>query len=529
MKKSKMTKKALIISVSSIFVCVLMLIGSTFAWFTDTVAGGQNSIKAGNLDIALYHTDGTGVKEVVTADTKLFEVALWEPGAMAYETFEIANEGELSLKYKFAMELGDFNTITDNGKSLKDVLKVAIVDGSFGGTRAEALTLNFDKTLIDLKKEENLDSKGSKNTFTVVIYWEPSEADNDYNLNGTKTSSDGLPLSIELGISLIATQNTFEKDSFGNDYDDTTVYKEVTDFDSLNRNLYYANEGEGVRLTNDIVSNYGIPQSQNGNTVIDLNGHTLKVAVNTTTVIDTGKTMTIKNGNLELQHRSLASATMTVNGTLNLENVQYTSEGGAGIYPNGKDSKVNILNSNIETEGIAISTNANTTDNYYPTINVIGSTISGRQGRAGTAILVNVPCTLNIDQSNINGYFHGVVVRGGTATIKDSTITNSIDSDTYNRWEHYFDEKNWESGNVVNPAALTIGNKGTTAYQYPSNVTLINTKVLSKALGDAPGLFPTVYIIGNEGAGLGATLNYDEASDIGEVIRGNEFVTVNTR
>lgn len=527
MKKSKMTKKALIISVSSMFVCILMLIGSTFAWFTDTVEGGQNSIKAGNLDIALYHTNGKATKEIVNAETKLFEVALWEPGAMAYETFEIANEGELSLKYKFAMELGDFNTISDSGKSLKDVLKVAVVDGSFGGTRADALSLNFDKTLADFKKEETLDTKGTKNTFSVVIYWEPTEADNDYNLSGTRTSSDGNPLSIELGISLIATQNTFEKDSFGNDYDDTTVYKEVTDFDSLNRSIYYAKEGEGVRLANDITFNYGIPQSQNGKTIIDLNGHTLKVAVDTSTVIDAGKSLTIKNGNLELQNRSISSATLSVNGTLNLEGVDYTVQNGAGIFPAGKNALVNIVNSTIETNGIAIMTNANSEENHYPTINVIGSTINGTNDGAGTSIMVNVPCTLNIEKSNINGYMHGLVVRGGTATVKNSIITNSTDADTYTNFAHYFDNRNWGTGNAVNLAALTIGNKDPNNYQYPSNVTLINTKVLSKGLNGATELLPTVYMIGNESAGLGATINYDEASSVGEIVRGNEFVTVN--
>lgn len=69
--KSKNTKRALLASVLSLILCVTMLIGSTFAWFTDSVTSGKNKIVAGNLDVELYAKSGEDYTPV-TADTNLF-------------------------------------------------------------------------------------------------------------------------------------------------------------------------------------------------------------------------------------------------------------------------------------------------------------------------------------------------------------------------------------------------------------------------------------------------------------------------
>ena len=57
-----------------------MLIGSTFAWFTDSVISGKNRIVAGNLDVELnWSTDGK-TWERVDENTDMFKDTLWEPG-----------------------------------------------------------------------------------------------------------------------------------------------------------------------------------------------------------------------------------------------------------------------------------------------------------------------------------------------------------------------------------------------------------------------------------------------------------------
>ena len=80
MIQTKNTKRALLISILSVLVCCAMLVGTTFAWFTDSVSSANNKIASGNLDVELYQVKG-GVETLVTEGTNLFsENALWEPG-----------------------------------------------------------------------------------------------------------------------------------------------------------------------------------------------------------------------------------------------------------------------------------------------------------------------------------------------------------------------------------------------------------------------------------------------------------------
>ena len=120
MNKTKATKKALLMSMLSILLCVAMLIGSTFAWFTDSVTSGRNKIVAGNLDVELYHTNANiKAAEKVSEKTPLFvkedgEAILWEPGVVAYENFTVKNEGTLALKYELALNVYGKNATTAN-------------------------------------------------------------------------------------------------------------------------------------------------------------------------------------------------------------------------------------------------------------------------------------------------------------------------------------------------------------------------------------------------------------------------------
>lgn len=282
MTKSKHTVRALTVSVLSMILCVAMLIGSTFAWFTDSVTSGQNKIVAGNLDVELYHSNGAATDEKVGADTNLFvnndgSAVQWEPGVMVYENFTVRNVGSLALKYRLTMNVGDFNTV-DGGKSLKDVLKVAILDGAFSGDRTDAEALTFNSTVADFVRSGNLTATGdtSSDTYAVVIYWEPTADDNAYNLSNGKTSSDGSPLFIDLGIDLSATQDTVESDSFDNQYDKYATYpdaKTVSDVTEFTNVIQNAKDGDVIALADDMILtapmtiNKGITIVGNGNTI----------------------------------------------------------------------------------------------------------------------------------------------------------------------------------------------------------------------------------------------------------------------
>ena len=140
MNRKNATRNAFFTSVLSLLLCVSMLVGTTFAWFTDEVVSGMNTIAAGNLDVELK-ANGVDVKP----DTKLFNLVdaqgndtWWEPGMVVYENLQVANVGTLALKYQMTLNFGNENDL--NGHKLSEVLKVAIIDKvADNATRAEVL------------------------------------------------------------------------------------------------------------------------------------------------------------------------------------------------------------------------------------------------------------------------------------------------------------------------------------------------------------------------------------------------------
>lgn len=236
MKRKNTTRNALVSSIISLLLCVSMLVGATFAWFTDEVVSGMNTITAGNLDVELL-ANGTKVENT----TKLFSnVEKWEPGVVAYENLQVVNEGTLALKYQMTLNFGDENNL--NGHKLSEVLKVAVIDKiADNATRQDVLAAakaavaadkglgslsNFLQTGALAAKGKTAEIDGvtvtdKSDEMTVVIFWEPgtAEYDNQFNANNGQKTSDGEPLHIEFGINLQATQQMEEEDSFDETYD----------------------------------------------------------------------------------------------------------------------------------------------------------------------------------------------------------------------------------------------------------------------------------------------------------------------
>ena len=235
MTSSKSTKRALISSTLALLMCVAMLIGTTFAWFTDTASTAVNKIQAGNLDVKLmYSTDMQTWKEA-TDQTKLFDDnALWEPGYTQVVYLKIVNAGKLALKY----EAGFSKNYTSNkGKNVNgdwyrvdNYLKIGTAETTtkfanredvWSAIAATEKTLAKDVMLTDgwitLKAGE------SSKPFAVAIYM-PTSVGNEANASKNRPSSVS-----GLGIEVRATQATVESDSFDNNYDANaaTVLKRV--------------------------------------------------------------------------------------------------------------------------------------------------------------------------------------------------------------------------------------------------------------------------------------------------------------
>ena len=229
------TKKALLMSVLSMALCVAMLVGMTFAWFTDTASTGVNKIQAGNLDVKLMYSTDMQTWEEATEQTKLFDDnALWEPGYTQVVYLKVVNKGNLALKY----EAGFSKNYTSNrGKNVNgdwyrvdNYLKIGTATPTAKYTSREAVwnaiaatekTLAKDVMLTDdwITLEAGKESK----PFAVAIYM-PTSVGNEANASRLRPSSVS-----GLGIEVRATQATVESDSFNNTYDANaaTVLKRV--------------------------------------------------------------------------------------------------------------------------------------------------------------------------------------------------------------------------------------------------------------------------------------------------------------
>lgn len=285
MTRSSITKKALFISTCALLFSMLMMAGSTFAWFTDSVSTGSNKITTGSLKVELLHTNAKVTKEeAVTQSTLLFtdkngEAISWEPGAVAYENFKVKNAGDLALNYRLALDLNNANTIAGTDKSLKDVLKVKVLPRAVTASdvtedslkNAEGFEAVAGDQLNILEKAagkgtQELAMSTSSDTYGVILYWQPNaETDYQYNLaNYTdkdstgksvdKTSDGKDRLSIDLGISLGATQAMEESDSSGNDYDREATYP-AGNASELQTALEKAFDGDTIELTGNIALN----------------------------------------------------------------------------------------------------------------------------------------------------------------------------------------------------------------------------------------------------------------------------------
>ncbi len=222
MTNKTQTKHALLASIMALLLCFTMLLGTTFAWFTDSVTSATNKIVAGNLDVELYHTNGADTNEPVGDTTTLFdEVALWEPGAMVWEKLTVKNNGSLTLKYNLSVNITDISTVGE--KSLADVLKVAVMDKQ--PTRENVVNAATQRLATFNLASDSALTPGDSDEFYVAIYWAPSANDNDYNVAGEQ-------LYAKLGVTLLATQYTAESDSFDHQYDKDATYPEINTVDT---------------------------------------------------------------------------------------------------------------------------------------------------------------------------------------------------------------------------------------------------------------------------------------------------------
>ena len=215
MKSKKAVRSALGMSVLSIALCAAMLIGTTFAWFTDTATTSVNKIQSGTLDIALEMKDNAGKwvsaegktlqflvngKIPAQKDDGTYETILWEPGCTyVLPQLRVRNNGNLALKYKVA---------------------ITGIQGDTGLAKVIEWTYTGETDTFDLSAEHHLAAKTTADApadvFTISAHMQET-AGNEYQNKSIEN----------IAITVVATQDTVEFDSKDNQYDADAIYPVV--------------------------------------------------------------------------------------------------------------------------------------------------------------------------------------------------------------------------------------------------------------------------------------------------------------
>ena len=441
MTSSKSTKRALMTSALAILMCVAMLIGTTFAWFTDTASTGVNKIVSGNLKVDIIgansdsHIEKLNFKNAAGAEG---EALLWEPGCRYLTVgFRIANKGNLALKWK--AEINKDNIVNGkaaptakDGVSLLDVIDFYVVTKAADGAETAVAIEDFVGNL----------TKGAKSDVYYIKGVMKTTAGNDYQ-----------DLTLEgITITVYATQDTVENDSFNNQYDKDAPLDFVPVSTAAELKSVFANAADGkdvnVSLTDDI--DLGADKtlmivdenSDIGDINIQANGHTVKNAVAGARVLqiaksDTARTITITGAKIVSEGAVTRNENRGVqvfsvdNATVNLVNCEIEMKANDYSYPvkiggTSKNTTVNITGCTLTgancIESFGTNCTVNITDcvlnsNYAPNATYCGNGIQDKNGTNNT---------YNIKNTTFNG------TNAQPWQTNSTTVINDLDGNVYN-------------------------------------------------------------------------------------------------
>ena len=383
------TKKALIMSIFSMVLCMAMLMGTTFAWFTDTAGTAVNTVQAGNLKVELQMYDNGNW---VSAEGKTLKFdnsdnIYWEPGSKhELPALRVVNKGNLAVKYRVGI------TGIDGDNELNKVIKWKIAKDKDGSSTAVD-AVEFPEGHLAAVEDG---STVAGEAFTISAHMQ----------DGIDDKYQGKKIT-RIGVTVYATQDAVEADSNGTDYDADATYPgrtiKVKTAAEFSEAVEYAWAGDTVQLTNDIKLDSAVTINSKIIT-IDLNGNPLSSTANNTIKLGNNAKLTIKgdvaSSKITNSYRGSASAT-----TIDLQGAgsALTVIGGT-IESNAKDDLYSIAIGNSKKQAC--------------TVNIAGGTVAAPVGHVKSrAITASKGMILNISGGEIKGGLYGVDVYEGSKTI----------------------------------------------------------------------------------------------------------------
>ena len=500
-------KKALLSSAFALVVSVAMLIGTTFAWFTDTASTGVNKIVSGNLKVDIIgensdsHIEKLNFTKAATTDAEAGAEILWEPGCRYLtEGFRIANKGNLALKWKAQVNKG--TTAANEGNfDLLDVIDFYLVTKAADGTETATA---LDEFTGNLKKTETSGVYYIKGVMQTT-------AGNDYQ---------GLTLD-GITVTVIATQDTVENDSFGDQYDKDAPldFEPVATADELKA---AAADGKNVLLTQDVALTNAVTFDRA--VTIDLNGKTLTTALNSNgyslvtkanaTIINgtykaTGTSRGIgAYGNLKMSHVTVDVAGL-VGVACSADNGQYiiedsTIKGGYALCNFNNNVKINVSDSTLEGKTIGLYHNGS---NFGLDLTVTGTKINaGNNGTDATGVYISGSTSTRDAGGYQKASFTDCTIKGNAAVevkYTDLTLNNCTAIATVDVTNASYVQNN--NGSTTNGFAVVSTDnatnntmpkpEGTITIKGGSYTGLIGLHSLAKIVQDFPGFVDTTYVI----------------------------------
>lgn len=417
MTNKKSMKRALISSLLIMAMCFTMLAGTTYAWFTDSVTSANNIIKSGKLDVEVeYYVPATETAEAhwatLAADTKLFDdAALYEPGYTQVAYIKVKNVGNLALKYKLAATIvSETAGVNMSGEEflLSDYLvfgsKAIEGDEVYASREAALAAIDPAQKLnaLDIDDAGNLLPNKDSGIIALVINM-PTTVGNEANYGVTQPK-------ITLGLTVFATQDTVEIDSFDNQYDAAATYP-VADAAEFTAALSDPTVGSIVLNNNIAVPGVNTIDGQ----VLDGNGNTITVSNTGSDCGLNAKSGTIKNVNIVGAGRGIgtgSSGSYAMDGDLYID----------GVTVNGPTYGINI--------GLGNGKKVVVTDSeiygWNSMANVDASFTNCKFGKGNTNYAVFAIYTYAISFTNCEfgaGYaFYGRASSGGTITLNNCTV-----------------------------------------------------------------------------------------------------------
>lgn len=492
MTKQKTTKKTLLTSVLSLVLCVAMLVGTTFAWFTDSVTSANNKIQAGNLKIDLELLDKTSGKwnSIKKSNAPIFDYDKWEPGYTDVKVLKVENEGTLALKWvaKFisASELSALANVIDVYvcPSETEIRYPEATDRALSGYTRVGTVADFVNTIEQTTTGE---LTAGKEAYLGIALKMQESAGNEYQ---------GLSLGGAFDIQIFATQLASEEDSFDNQYDvnaPDSVSLNGVSYENFDAAVAVAKDGDTITVSGNhapiilsgnitlVLDNAAIKATDNGTSAVTLandfagkivvkgtttligakGGNGIYVPANTTLDLSgTGRLIAKGNGAVESTAEKVGGSGIGGEGTINihdLANLNAEGYGNSGFGIGGATKSITVTNSkityakggfvqplapendlwikNTPEGGAAIGSNVD-----GATITLKNTTVQNAEGgsksagigaRFWTGVTVNIEnCTINVTGGNASAGIGGSrVVKAATA---EDAITVNIKKSTIN-------------------------------------------------------------------------------------------------